>query len=209
MPGKVLGKHGTRWQRQHPQYCRRLPSTLIASSHSRTSSSRSFEDSDDGSMVRRYSSPTRCTMIPRRVWRVSSATTKASFTIPASDGRTSLLDTLPISVKGCCGDQPRPLVARAHRACAPCRQPTRRMRSSSRSVLLFRQGLAEKGNNLIHRASCGFARRIYQVAGKDGMRRLSPRLHARGVSGAGRAVPYQRMRRQKLCAGSGNAMPGR
>jgi len=49
--------------------------------------------------------------------------------------------------------------------------------------MLFQQGLTEKGDHLIHRASCGLVWRIYQVAGKDGMRRLSLRLHAGGVSG--------------------------
>src|SRR5271168_3394764 len=57
------------------------------------------------------------------------------------------------------------------------------MRSSSRSVLFFQKGLTEEGDHLIHRASCGLVWRIYQVAGKDGMRRLSLRLHAGRVSG--------------------------
>ena len=72
---------------------------------------------------------------------------------------------------------------RAHRALAPCRHVTGRVRSSSRSLLLFQQGLAEEGDHLIHRASCGLVWRIYQVAGKDGMRRLSLSLHAGGICG--------------------------
>ena len=94
-----------------------------------------------------------------------------------------------------------------------CTVPTpdsARAEFSSRSVLLFQQGLAEKGDDLIHRASCRLARRIYQVAGKDGMRRLSLRLHAGGVSFRHcRAVPCRRTRRRRRCAGSVNAMPGR
>jgi hypothetical protein len=57
--------------------------------------------------------------------------------------------------------------ARTYGVCARCRRPTGHVQSSSRSVLLFQQGLAEKGDDLIHRASCGLARRIYQVESKD------------------------------------------
>ena len=49
--------------------------------------------------------------------------------------------------------------------------------------MLFQQGLTEKGDNLVHRASCGLAGCIYQVAGEDGMRRFSLRPHAGGVRG--------------------------
>src|SRR5262245_61407535 len=45
----------------------------------------------------------------------------------------------------------------------------------------FQQGLAKEGDHFIHRASCGLVRRIYQVSGKDGMRRLSLRLKAAPV----------------------------
>ena len=47
---------------------------------------------------------------------------------------------------------------------------------------LFQQGIAEEGNHFIHRASRGLAGRIYQVAREDGVRRLSPRLHAGGMT---------------------------
>ena len=49
--------------------------------------------------------------------------------------------------------------------------------------MLLQQGLAKEGDHLIHRASCGLAGCIYQVAGEDGMRRFSLRLHAGGVRG--------------------------
>ena len=52
----------------------------------------------------------------------------------------------------------------------------------------FQQGFAKEDDHLIHRASCGLVGRIYQVDGKDGMRRLSLRLHAGGVGGTVRQL---------------------
>ena len=54
----------------------------------------------------------------------------------------------------------------------------------------FQQGFAKEGDHLIHRASCGLIGRIYEVDRKDGMRRLSLRLHAGGVGSlSGNSVP--------------------